>query len=446
MTIQLITFFGALIALTTLIVFYKSFTRLIRTPGFLVVAVLLATFGTILLGLPHLNDSIPGYLSLIGNMLAALGSGCILALIGEGYSCIPDVKVQRVITLFAIAGAFLLFLIFLPLSKGLALALAAVFPIVAVVCLGRLLLGNRKGLQKAQLARKASSRLDAYPSSSNASKSGLKRLLLYIVVLSVPLTFLRKILMSAAGPLPFNDWVSLYAMTFLIICGVFILEVLFKKRSVSVVSIAIVILVSTALLLFFFFEVDAMVPSTLINTGYALFVASFYCYLGSFIISSKRPAFRIFALGCAANTFGLTIGWALGFLVEKQFVATTAEVLMIVLIYVIFFASVFALPTFRTNFFSDNLERATESSGTDTGFITGLQDRCAVVAQTYALSAREEEILILLIRGKSLRLIADEYTLSQNTLKTHVNHIHKKLDVHTREELLQRVEDAVIDS
>jgi DNA-binding CsgD family transcriptional regulator len=437
MMIQLITFLGALIILTTFIAFHKHLSRYIKTLSFLVIAILLSTLGTIFLGLPYLYDSIPNHLSLIGNTSVALGSGCILALIGEGYARITEVKAQRVITLFAIAGAFLLFLTFLPLSKGIALFMAATFPIVSLICLGHLLHGRDNENATARTSSESSTYLQVVSLSPNTNKMKLGRLLIYIVILSVPLTFLRMILTNTTGPLHFNDWVSLYALTFLVICATFVLEILLRKHNISAISIAILLLVSVALLLFFFFDVVAMVPSTLLNAGYALFVGSFYCYLGSFIITSKQPPFRIFALGCVSNTLGLIIGWILGLLVKNVFVTLTSEILMIALMYIVFFTSVFALPIFKNNFFSDKQGFVSVAFGEDTDIIAGIQRRCAALARAHALSNREEEILVLLIRGMSLRLIANELTLSQNTIKTHVAHIHSKLDVHNREELLR---------
>lgn len=66
---------------------------------------------------------------------------------------------------------------------------------------------------------------------------------------------------------------------------------------------------------------------------------------------------------------------------------------------------------------------------------------CHLAAQAYALSAREEEVLGYLVRGKSAKSIAKEAYISYNTVKTHIGHIYKKFDVHTREDLLREVEN-----
>jgi len=56
------------------------------------------------------------------------------------------------------------------------------------------------------------------------------------------------------------------------------------------------------------------------------------------------------------------------------------------------------------------------------------------------LSSREREVLGYLVRGRSQPYIREELMLSKNTVATHVKHIYQKLDVHSRQELLDFVE------
>lgn len=59
----------------------------------------------------------------------------------------------------------------------------------------------------------------------------------------------------------------------------------------------------------------------------------------------------------------------------------------------------------------------------------------AIVAR-YFLTEREAQVLDLLLAGRSAPYIAGQLCVSQNTVKTHVRHIYAKLDIHTRQELL----------
>lgn len=66
--------------------------------------------------------------------------------------------------------------------------------------------------------------------------------------------------------------------------------------------------------------------------------------------------------------------------------------------------------------------------------------RCERIAQRNALTERESEILGYLARGRTNVYIAGMLFVSENTVRSHVRNIYAKLDVHTRQELIDLVE------
>ena len=71
--------------------------------------------------------------------------------------------------------------------------------------------------------------------------------------------------------------------------------------------------------------------------------------------------------------------------------------------------------------------------------------RCDTVAQTFLLSARETEVFYLLAKGRSMNHIMEELVISEGTAKTHINHVYKKLNVHSRHELLDLIESIEVE-
>ena len=69
-----------------------------------------------------------------------------------------------------------------------------------------------------------------------------------------------------------------------------------------------------------------------------------------------------------------------------------------------------------------------------------LKNRSREIALNYRLSLREEEILTLLAQRKRNTAIASELFISEQTVKTHIRNLYKKLDVHSRDELFDLVE------
>lgn len=68
--------------------------------------------------------------------------------------------------------------------------------------------------------------------------------------------------------------------------------------------------------------------------------------------------------------------------------------------------------------------------------------QCEAIADRYLLSRRETEVMFLLAKGHNAAFIQDQLCISKSTAKTHINHIYRKLDIHTQQELLSMVEAA----
>ncbi len=86
--------------------------------------------------------------------------------------------------------------------------------------------------------------------------------------------------------------------------------------------------------------------------------------------------------------------------------------------------------------------RAFEAEGN--GLLTQEENFDGMVARIAVeggLSARETEVLGYLARGRSQPYIRDALVLSKNTVASHVKHIYQKLNVHSRQELLDLFAD-----
>ncbi|MEC4293704.1 response regulator transcription factor [Adlercreutzia shanghongiae] len=60
---------------------------------------------------------------------------------------------------------------------------------------------------------------------------------------------------------------------------------------------------------------------------------------------------------------------------------------------------------------------------------------CSLIRRQYELTPREEDVLSLLVQGKSIAEVAQNLVIAKGTAKVHVRHIYEKLSIHTREEL-----------
>ena len=68
-----------------------------------------------------------------------------------------------------------------------------------------------------------------------------------------------------------------------------------------------------------------------------------------------------------------------------------------------------------------------------------LQQKCRVLSERYELSPRQLEVLELLAVGRNARFIAERLTISQSTAQSHIRAIYTKLNVHSHQEVVDKV-------
>ena len=66
---------------------------------------------------------------------------------------------------------------------------------------------------------------------------------------------------------------------------------------------------------------------------------------------------------------------------------------------------------------------------------------CSKMAQIYGLSPREFEITCYLAKGRNAKYISEKAFISEYTARTHIYNVYKKLDVHTRQEPIDLVDE-----
>jgi DNA-binding CsgD family transcriptional regulator len=64
---------------------------------------------------------------------------------------------------------------------------------------------------------------------------------------------------------------------------------------------------------------------------------------------------------------------------------------------------------------------------------------CVAIAHEYGLTEREEEVFILLAKGYKVDNVAEELTVSYNTIRAHVRSIYQKCGIHSQKEFIALV-------
>lgn len=73
------------------------------------------------------------------------------------------------------------------------------------------------------------------------------------------------------------------------------------------------------------------------------------------------------------------------------------------------------------------------------GIASNLYKRVEEIVRYYKVSTREREILLCLLQGFSYKATASELNISEATVQSHIKRLYAKLDVHSRQELIEAV-------
>ena len=71
---------------------------------------------------------------------------------------------------------------------------------------------------------------------------------------------------------------------------------------------------------------------------------------------------------------------------------------------------------------------------------TPFKDQCRLAAAGAGLSEREAEVMAMVAKGRSSQRVADDLGVSLSTVNSHVYHIYRKMGVHSRQEMIDRIE------
>lgn len=182
----------------------------------------------------------------------------------------------------------------------------------------------------------------------------------------------------------------------------------------------------------------------------------FSCFMAYMAFRFGMPSVRVFGFGQAIYFVSSTLGWVLGSMVP-QYMGTDyarmvicivfAFVIVLVLTFVFTDADIKFILTWRQmgplpDHPDGGAEPANVGSQPEGGAAEGpleqasMHELVARVDPALGLSQREAEVLEMFAQGRSANWIADQLTVSKNTVRSHLRSIYVKLGVHTRQELL----------
>ncbi|HHX71793.1 MAG TPA: LuxR family transcriptional regulator [Clostridiales bacterium] len=376
----------------------------------------------------------PSYLWLGGLIISAYFSGCTVAAWGfflraftpknERFKSCADVLIYSNLLMIAVN------VVAMNHSPFIGLSLAMLCLVIGIAFIWMLPVGQENELNK------------IFENKTHGSiKNPLLLLCLFVFIITINSGLMYQVINPAFEHL--TGLVSWYwAVPYIVALAIMRnLPVKAKRSRILYIGMAMIIGAFISFMLLGRNTFDYLIVDTLMLGACGIFDLFWWSILGEMLDYSDNPA-QTFGIGLSANVFGVLCGGVLGIAVTSIGLPS-AEIAVIALTVVC--VTLVMLPPLnnqlvlllKNHVYLAAYENMSQAQQTD------------IVSQIKTLdplTVREQEVLQLILSGKSNREIAGDLLISESTVKTHVRNIFSKYDVGSRAELIsillkyQRVE------
>lgn len=198
--------------------------------------------------------------------------------------------------------------------------------------------------------------------------------------------------------------------------------------------------------------------SVFIYAAFNLFDIVLWCLFALVVYQKKLSPIVVFGMGRGGYGLGLALGWIFGsYLLPTMGSEQNLASILTVMAVIVLIASVIM---FNDRMYENMLMPASEDqpsiqdmahmpiNATDDGeeqsdgnAVAPFRRAIEIIAEEYNLSPREREVFNFLAMGRGSDYIAEQLHVSWNTVRSHTHNIYVKLNVHSREELMDMMEE-----
>jgi len=412
-------------------------------------APLSAALSTPLLYVQTPSPALTGALFALGAVLTGVGSGLLWVLWGE-YYCMLDRDQIEFITPASSIIAVLLILLVYNLTTTLALIVSSLFPIASGICLFLALRDKRLHPTGADhwMVSERDAVADAHLSARNSPLASLRYLgrTCFGLLAACTVVCIEGSFLAGGRDIPLATVVLLASAA--LVVAVTIWSTVRARR----VNVAFLYRWMCPLLVAGLVCIICLPDGTGVRIAFGVGIAArlAFCsitqmYFANLASHGKVTPTQSYGLGWISVHLGDWLGVMCVIVMQHPLEsgAVRLDALCAVLILLLVVATMFVIND--TSTFSGGIASEKEvydepepdgTGGAEDAFergVTQLAERCG-------LTPREREILDLLAHGRSIPYIRDALVISKNTAITHVKHIYAKLDVHSKQELLDLVQ------
>lgn len=419
---------------------------------------ILCVVGTLCVPLGGTDGNAPLAFLVAAAAATGAGSGLFNLYWGRVYASIGGPTTAAEISLaYLLAALPVPLMAFLPLP--VTLLVACVLPIVSTI----LLLPELRRLDEAEQIRQAPPRARKW----RLEILGLNRqtvmvkLVLSSLVFGVIVTLVR----FMAGPeqaiyLGSFGSASLVAAS-LVGAGVTLFVLFFSKRfDMAFTYRPVLILMTLGCLAVPFLDEQVAIAHFLALSGYETFKIMNWVILADLSYRFEIPSYRMFGFGLAAVHLGVLAGSLLGTQLSDFFVSTPnasmasacAMVFAMIIVYTFTLTERDVAKMTRERGRHPYPNPADDADGSDANVTAdtnhaektsthelSFDEKVELLAEQHDVTGRNFEVMQLLAHGRTAARIEQELYMSRGTVNTHMRRLYQKLDIHSRQELLDKI-------
>lgn len=413
--------FAYILTMALLLIFHRCLPEKNR-PTQIAVATAIAGFGSIV---SSVASGILPPISPLARAASSIGTAFLVVAWGEHISMKGAKDASLIATGSFFASGILYLLLSIPELNAL---LLFILPVLPLAC-GALLLVSIQANRETE--------------AQSVAANSLPAATLLALVSLVVCVFLNEVIRIVSTPLIADRFTLVGQLTqigCLLTATVGIIATMLSKKPLGFDAVlrALLPLMIAGFLSFIVVGSDDGIVFVILGSGYWCLQILIFITLCSVVHSLKADAIPSFAFVYGSMQVGILLAKPVGMLVSEMLRSTGANLSYIVAFAVIAVVVIAMFPLHGKSV-TDAQAAALESALSKPG--TSEADRLASLASAYGLSPRETDVFMLLARGRSLPFIQQELHIATGTAQTHVRHIYGKMDVHTRQEFLDRIEN-----
>lgn len=221
------------------------------------------------------------------------------------------------------------------------------------------------------------------------------------------------------------------------ILGIYFLIKSSEKVNKAYILYLAISLIGLSFLLFLVLDrscISYIIINTLMMGAYGVCDIFWWSIIGELLDYVKNPA-KLLGLGLSANILGILIGSTLGLKIQSISQGINSSILALIIVFIILIILPFLNKhlsfIIKEHIFLFKLHNYED------------QDKESIHSYPN-LTDRENEIVDILLNGRTYKMIAEELYLSENTIKTHMKNIYSKYNVKSKTQLIKKLQEILI--